>query len=96
MALLHIYQSNCCDKSPLVYSLGPIRTLLALFLFCDRPIAGDVRGSGDTAPSSAFKVGSLAEERLSWFPYFRLMFGPEFSSFVPKRRRQRGVLGLRV
>ena len=49
---------------PVVYFLGPIRTLLASFLFCDRPIAGDVRGSGDTALLSTFKVGSLAAERL--------------------------------
>ena len=38
-------------------------TLLASSLLCDRPIAGDVRGSGDTAPSSAFRVGSVAAER---------------------------------
>ena len=46
-----------------MYSLGPTRTLLASFLFCDRPITGDVRGSGDTAPLSAFRVGSVAAER---------------------------------
>ena len=125
-----------------MYSLVPIRTLLASFLFRDRPIAGDVRGSGDTVPSSAFKVGSIAVERSycaygssylvhqcqigerrcppirtpvytcqttgeggpntlllshsSWFPYFRPVFGPEFPSFVPKRRMQRGVVSLRV
>ena len=110
----------------LVYSLSPIRTLLASFLFCDRPIAGDVRGSGDTAPSSAFRVGSVVAERLylvcgcsylvhrcipikplgvpntlllshsSQVPYFRPLFGPEFPCFVPKRRRQQSVVGLRV
>ena len=47
-----------------MYSLGPIRTLLASFLFCDRPIAGDVRDvRGDTVPSSAFRVGNVAVER---------------------------------
>ena len=56
-------QLTYCDKPPLMYSLGPIRTLLALFLFCDRPSTGDVRGSGDTAPTSAFRVGSLVAER---------------------------------
>ena len=58
--IAHIY----CDKPPLVYSLGPIWTLLASFLFCDRLIAGDVLGSGNTVPSSAFRVGSVAAEQL--------------------------------
>ena len=31
--------------------------------FCDRLIAGDVRGSADTVPSSAFRVGSMAAKR---------------------------------
>ena len=136
-----------CDNPSLVYSLGLIRTLLASFLCCDRPIAGDVRGTGDTVPSSAFKVGNVAAEQSyrtcsssyrkhkcqigerrcppirtpvytcqttwggggggggpntllhshsSWFPYFCPLFGPEFPSFVPKRRRQRGIVSLRV
>ena len=46
-----------------MYSLGPIRTLLASFLFCDRPIAEDVRGSGNTVPSSTSRVGSVAAEQ---------------------------------
>ena len=52
-----------CDKPPLVYSLSPNRTLLASFLFCDLPIAGDIRGSGDTAPSSTLRISSVAAER---------------------------------